>query len=492
MNATSAPPARRPNVMHRLGYIGGRWVGARNGATFAVYDPATGEVLADVPRMGTVETTEAIELAHAAWADWRSRDALSRGEILRRWAALMRERLNDLAELIVREQGKPVAEAKAEVTYAASFFDWFAEEGRRGYGDTMSSTLVGRRVFVIKQPFGVGACITPWNFPVAMVTRKAAPALAAGNTVVLKPAEQTPLSALAVCALAEEAGVPPGVFNVVTGDADDAPGIGLELTTHPRVRKVSFTGSTAVGAILMRQAAGSIKSVSLELGGNAPFIVFDDADLEIVLTAAIIAKFRNGGQTCISANRFFVARHLCAEFVEGLAERVGRLVVGNGLDPATDVGPLIDLAAVDKVRRHVANAVSAGAELVMGGSPHELGGSYFEPTVLSECAVGTDLCREETFGPVAAIFPFDDERTMLELANNTEFGLAAYLFTSDSARVWRVAEALESGMVAVNTAEFTSPVVPFGGVKQSGLGREGGHAGLDDWLESKYICLGGL
>jgi succinate-semialdehyde dehydrogenase / glutarate-semialdehyde dehydrogenase len=476
----------------RLGYVDGRWVGGDDSRTFPVTDPATGSVIAEVPRMGAAETVRAIKAAQAAGAGWRALSSNERSELLRRWAALMISERDELARLMVREQGKPLAEATAEVTYAASFFDWFAEEGRRAYGETIPPGLPGTRMVVTRQPIGVGACITPWNFPIAMITRKAAPALAAGCTIVLKPAEQTPLCALAVCSLAEQAGIPAGVVNVVTGDDEDAPVIGWELTTRPEVRKISFTGSTAVGSLLMRQASGTIKSVSLELGGNAPFIVFDDADLDAAVSAAMVTKFRNAGQACIAANRILVDAAVYDDFVAALAERTAALKVGNGLDPGTDIGPLIDEAAVAKAEQHVADAISHGARLVTGGHRDALGGTFFQPTLLADCPPDALMCREETFGPVAAVQRFTGEAEAVRLANDTPYGLASYFFSQDTRRVWRVSEALDTGIVAVNTAMFTSPVAPFGGMKQSGLGREGGHEGISDWLETKYICHGGI
>ncbi|SEB59096.1 NAD-dependent succinate-semialdehyde dehydrogenase [Streptomyces melanosporofaciens] len=475
-----------------LGYVGGRWTAADDGRTFPVTDPATGQILAEVPRMGARETVRAIQAANAAAPGWRALSSDERGQLLRTWAALLIDNRDQLARLLVREQGKPLPEAAQEVTYAASFLDWFAEEGRRAYGDVIPAGLPGTRMTAVREPVGVGACITPWNFPIAMITRKAAPALAAGCPIVLKPAEQTPLCALAVCALSERAGIPAGVFNVVVGDAEDAPAVGLELTTRPEVRKLSFTGSTTVGSLLMRQAADTIKSVSLELGGNAPFIVFDDADLDVAISAAMAAKFRNAGQTCVSANRFLVADSVYDDFLAALAEHTAALAVGNGLDPGTDVGPLIDQAAIRKIERHIADAVHRGAKVVTGGEPHRLGGTFFQPTVLADCPPNAEICCEETFGPVAAVTRFNDEDEAVRHANKTPYGLAAYFFTRDTRRVWRVSEALETGIVAVNTGAFSSPVAPFGGVKQSGLGREGGREGIGDWMETKYVCHGGI
>jgi succinate-semialdehyde dehydrogenase/glutarate-semialdehyde dehydrogenase len=469
--------------------IGGRWVEADSGATFEVTDPAgVGGVLARVPNLGPVETRRAIEAAADSLASWSAASSAERSIVLRRWAELIREDIERLANLLVREQGKPLAEARAELVYAASFFDWFAEEARRPHGETIPSARPGTRMITIRQPMGVGACITPWNFPASMITRKAAPALAAGCTVVIKPAEQTPLTAIALCALAERAGMPPGVVNVVTGDRAAATLIGETLTGHESVRKISFTGSTQVGRQLMRLAADGVKSVALELGGNAPFLVFADADLDLALDALIRAKFNNAGQACIAANRILVARCVHDEFTARLAERTAALTVGNGLDPGTDIGPLINQAAVGKVHRHVTDAVAKGAKLLTGGRHHPLGGNFYTPTVLVDCPPGADLCGEETFGPLAAVQAFDDEQEAVAAANDTPYGLAAYFFTTDADRVWRVGEALQSGLVSVNVGEFTTPVAPFGGVKQSGIGREGGADGLHDWQETKYIC----
>jgi len=477
--------------LEKRAYIGGRWVEADDGATFEVVNPAgTGEVLARVPNLGADETRRAIVAADEAGAAWAGAGAAERSAVLRRWADLIREDVERLATLLVLEQGKPLAEARGELIYAASFFDWFAEEGRRPHGETIPSARPGTRMTTIRQPMGVGACITPWNFPASMITRKAAPALAAGCTVVLKPAEQTPLIAIALCALAERAGLPPGVVNLVTGDRAAAALIGETLVGHERVRKISFTGSTKVGSRLMRLAAEGIKSVALELGGNAPFLVFEDADLDLALDSAMRAKFNNAGQACIAANRILVARAVHDEFVARLAERCAALVVGNGLDPDTDIGPLINRAAVDKVHRHVTDAVAKGARMLTGGAHHPLGENFYTPTVLVDCPPDADLCAEETFGPVAAVQIFDDEDEAVTAANDTVYGLAAYFFTTDADRVVRVSEALHSGLVSVNVGEFTTPVAPFGGVKQSGIGREGGAEGLRDWQETKYICQG--
>lgn len=452
-----------------------------------VQDPATGEVIATVPGLGAAEARDAVAAARDSLASWAARTAGERARILRRWFELMLEEQEALADLLTREQGKPIAEARGEIAYAASFLEWYAEEAKRAYGDVIPSHAADRRIIVLKQPIGVVAAITPWNFPSAMITRKVGPALAAGCTVVLKPAEQTPLSALALAALAEEAGVPAGVFNVITGDAAE---IGTELTANPLVRKISFTGSTEIGRLLMRQSAATIKKLSLELGGNAPFIVFDDADVVSAIDGAVASKFRNSGQTCVCTNRFYVQAGVYDSFVAGLAERVVKMKVGPGKETGTDLGPLIDLAAVAKVESHIADAVSHGACVMVGGQRSALGGTFFEPTLVAGVTGDMRICREETFGPVAAIVRFETETEAITLANDSEFGLASYLYSRDISRVWRVAEALESGMVGINTGLISTEVAPFGGVKQSGLGREGSHYGMDDYLEIKYLCLG--
>lgn len=458
-------------------------------STFAVHDPADGQLLARVANLGADETARAILAAQEAFPAWAATSVLERSGVLRAWGQLIRERVDELAVLLVREQGKPLAEARGELNYAASFFDWFGEEARRPHGETIPSALPRTRMLAIRQPLGVGACITPWNFPASMITRKAAPALAAGCTIVVKPAEQTPLIAIAICALAAEAGIPDGVVNLVTGDRAAAARIGATLTGHEAVRKISFTGSTAVGRVLMQQAAATVKSVALELGGNAPLLVFADADLELAVEATVSAKFRNAGQACIAANRILVEHSVHDQFVERLAARIRAIRVGNGLDDV-DLGPLIDAAAVDKVDRHVQVAVAKGARVQVGGRRHKLGKNFYEPTLLVGCPDDADLCAEEAFGPLAAVRAFTDESEGIARANNTSYGLAAYLFSTDADRVWRVGEALESGLVAVNIGEFTTPVAPFGGVKQSGVGREGGAEGLHDWQETKYICQG--
>ncbi len=478
------------DLLRRQGYIDGRWVDSDSGATFAVTDPASGEVIAEVPRMGAAETARAIAAAERALPAWRALTAKERGRILRRLADLMLEREEELATLLVREQGKPLAEARAEVAYAASFYEWFAEEGKRVYGDTIPPPTADRRILVLKQPVGVTAGITPWNFPSAMPARKSAPALAAGCTMVLKPAEQTPLSALAIAALAEEAGLPAGVLSVVTGDADDAADIGREMTSHPSVRKLGFTGSNAVGKLLMAQCAPQLKKVSLELGGNAPFIVFDDADLDEAVAGAVLCKYRNSGQTCISANRLLVQEGVYDDFLDRFTAAVARLKVGSGLEPGVQVGPLIDEQAVEKVERHVADALHRGATLVLGGK--RLQDLFFQPSVLTEVPADAAMSCEETFGPVAAIARFADEEEAVRLANDTPYGLAAYFYSRSNARIWRVSEALEYGIVGINTGFISTEVAPFGGVKESGIGREGSKYGIDEWLEMKYLAVGGI
>ncbi len=479
-------------LLREHGLIGGRWIGADDGRTFPVLDPASGEQIATVPRMGASETRAAVEAASAALPAWRARTAAERSAVLRRWAEEMRLHADELALLMTLEQGKPLAEARAEVNYGASFFDWFAEEAKRIYGDVIPSPVAGNRIVVLKQPIGVTAGITPWNFPVAMPARKAAPALAAGCTMVLKPAEQTPLSALAIAELGMRAGVPAGVFNVVTGDTEDAPNIGGELTSNPTVRKLGFTGSTQVGKLLMRQCADQVKKVSLELGGNAPFIVFDDADLDKAVQGAIVAKFRNSGQVCVAANRVLVQDSVAEEFGRRLAREAARLVVGRGTDPSAQVGPLIDRQGFEKVEEHVADARSAGAEVLLGGAGHPLGGTFYEPTVITGATQAMLMSREETFGPVAAIQTFGSEQEAIERANDTPFGLSGYFYSRDIGRVWRVAEALETGIVGVNTGLISTEVAPFGGVKESGIGREGSRYGIDEWIELKYVCLGSI
>jgi len=468
--------------------IGADWVPISD-ATLDISNPATGELVGRVPRLGAAETRRAIDQAAAALPAWRARTAAERGKILRRWFDLMIANQEDLACLMTAEQGKPLIEARGEIAYAASFIEWFAEEGKRVYGDTIPSPWADKRLVVIKQPIGVCAAITPWNFPAAMIARKAAPALAAGCTMVVKPAEQTPLSALALAWLALEAGVPPGVLNIVTGDPV---AIGGELTSSPRVMKLSFTGSTEIGRLLMKQCAPTIKKMSLELGGNAPFIVFDDADLDAAVAGAMISKYRNAGQTCVCANRLLVQEGVYDAFTAKLAVAVKQLVVGNGMDEAVTQGPLIDRAALAKVEELLADAVAKGARIVCGGKRHGLGRTWFEPTILAEVTPAMRVSREEVFGPVAPLFKFNTEADAIRMANDTESGLAAYLFTRDVGRAWRVGEALDYGMVGINSGLISNEVAPFGGVKQSGLGREGSKYGIEEYLEIKYLAFGGV
>jgi succinate-semialdehyde dehydrogenase/glutarate-semialdehyde dehydrogenase len=477
-------------LLRRQAYVDGSWVDADSGETFPVFNPATGEVLAEVPRMGESETRRAIAAAEGALPDWKHRTAKDRARVLRRLADLMLEHEEELARLMVLEQGKPLAEARVEVAYAASFYEWFGEEAKRVYGDTIPTPWPGKRIHVTKEPVGVAAGITPWNFPAAMPTRKSAPALAAGCTMVLKPAEQTPLSALAVAALAEEAGLPPGVLSIVTGAAEDAPAIGHEMTSNPAVRKLGFTGSNAVGKLLMAQCAPGLKKISLELGGNAPFVVFDDADLEQAVAGAITAKYRNSGQTCISANRMLVQDGIYDDFLAAFTEAVRVLKVADGFTDGVDVGPLIDEPAVEKVERHVADALDRGAELLVGGERIE--GQFFQPSVLVGVTADAVMSCEETFGPVAGIARFSTEEEAVRIANDTPYGLAAYFYSQGLGRVTRVAEALEYGIVGINTGLISTEVAPFGGVKESGIGREGSSYGIDEWLELKYMAIGGL
>jgi succinate-semialdehyde dehydrogenase/glutarate-semialdehyde dehydrogenase len=476
-------------LFRQQAYIGGRWCEADNGTSFQVTNPATGEVLAQVPDMGAAETRRAIEAAKAAWPGWRHKTAKERANLLRKWHDLMMANLDDLARLMTAEQGKPLAESKGEIGYAASFIEWFAEEGKRVYGDTIPSPWNDRRLVVVKEPVGVCCAITPWNFPAAMITRKAGPALAAGCTMVAKPAESTPLSAFALAVLAERAGIPAGVFNVLTGDPK---AIGGEMTSNPDVRKITFTGSTEVGRLLMRQSADTIKKVSLELGGNAPLIVFDDADLDAAVEGTIISKFRNTGQTCVCANRLYVQDGVYDAFAEKLIAAVKQLKVGNGFEAGVAQGPLIDQAAVEKVEEHISDAVSKGARVLLGGKRHSLGGTFFEPTVLADVTSAMKVAREETFGPVAPLFRFYKDEDAVQFSNDTEFGLASYFYSRDIGRIWRVAEELEYGMVGINTGLISTEVVPFGGMKQSGIGREGSHYGIDEFIEVKYLCFGGV
>nr|WP_275975335.1 NADP-dependent succinate-semialdehyde dehydrogenase [Shewanella xiamenensis] len=475
-----------PSLLRQQCYINGQWCDAQSKETVAIANPATGAVIASVPVMGQAETQAAIAAAEAALPAWRALTAKERGAKLRRWFELLNENSDDLALMMTTEQGKPLAEAKGEVTYAASFIEWFAEEAKRVYGDTIPGHQGDKRIMVIKQPVGVTAAITPWNFPAAMITRKAAPALAAGCTMVVKPAPQTPFTALALAVLAERAGIPAGVFSVITGDAI---GIGNEMCSNPVVRKLSFTGSTQVGIKLMEQCAPTLKKLSLELGGNAPFIVFDDANIDAAVEGAMIAKYRNAGQTCVCANRIYVQAGVYDEFARKLSIAVGKLKVGEGITEGVTTGPLINRAAVEKVQSHLEDALSKGATVVAGGKPHSLGGNFFEPTVLTHVDSSMRVAREETFGPLAPLFKFTDVDDVIKQANDTEFGLAAYFYGRDISLVWKVAEALEYGMVGVNTGLISTEVAPFGGMKSSGLGREGSKFGIEEYLEIKYICM---
>nr|WP_169545438.1 NADP-dependent succinate-semialdehyde dehydrogenase [Sneathiella aquimaris] len=478
-----------PQLFRQQGLIDGKWCDADSGANFEVTNPATGDVMGTVPKMGAAETKRAIDAAKKAMPAWAGLTAKARATILRKWHDLMIENTDDLARLMTMEMGKPLAEAKGEVAYAASFIEWFAEEGKRIYGDTIPEHQSDKRIIVLKQPIGVTAAITPWNFPIAMITRKAAPALAAGCPMVIKPAEMTPYSAFAMAVLAERAGVPAGILSVVTGVPQD---IGGEMTSNPDVAKLTFTGSTATGKLLMEQCAATVKKTSMELGGNAPFIVFDDADLDDAVEAALASKYRNAGQTCVCANRLYVQEGVYDEFANRLAEKVKGMKVGNGLEDGVTQGPLINENAVKKVESHIEDALSKGAKILVGGKRHELGHTFFEPTILTGATTDMKVAREETFGPMAPLFKFKEEDEVIALANDTEFGLAAYLCARDIGRIWRVSEGLEYGIVGINTGIISTEVAPFGGVKQSGIGREGSKYGLDDYLEIKYMCLGGL
>ncbi|HEU4843164.1 MAG TPA: NADP-dependent succinate-semialdehyde dehydrogenase [Burkholderiaceae bacterium] len=478
-----------PALLRQQCFINGEWCDADNGATADVVNPATGQVVGTIPHMGAAETARAIEAANNAWPAWRKKSAKERAAVLRKWHDLMLENADDLALIMTSEQGKPLAEAKGEIGYAASFIEWFAEEGKRVSGDTMQSPWPDRRIVVTKEPIGVCAAITPWNFPSAMITRKVGPALAAGCPIIVKPAELTPFSALALAVLAERAGMPAGVFSVLTGDSR---AIGGEMTGNPVVRKLSFTGSTAVGRLLMQQCAPTIKKLSLELGGNAPFIVFDDADLDAAVEGAIASKYRNAGQTCVCANRLYVQDGVYEAFAAKLVAAVARLKVGNGVEPGVTQGPMIEDKAVVKVEEHVADALSKGGRLLAGGKRHALGHSFFQPTVIADVTSDMLVAKEETFGPLAPLFRFRTDEEVLAMANDTEFGLAAYFYSRDIGRIWRVAEGLESGMVGVNTGLISNEIAPFGGVKQSGLGREGSKYGIEDYLVIKYICMGGI
>jgi len=478
-----------PSLFRQQCYVDGAWADADSGATSAVTNPADGSALGTVPNMGAGETRRAIEAANAAWPGWRERTAKERSQILRRWFDLIMENQEDLARLMTAEQGKPLTESRSEVVYGASFVEWFAEEAKRVYGDTIPPHQSDKRLVVIKQPIGVVASITPWNFPIAMITRKCAPALAAGCTVVAKPASATPFSALALAELAERAGIPGGVFNVVTGSSKE---IGGELTSNPIVRKLTFTGSTEIGKVLMKECAGTVKKVSLELGGNAPFIVFDDADLDAAVEGAIASKYRNTGQTCVCANRFLVQDGVYDDFADRLCKAVADLKVANGMEDGAQQGPLIDMAAVEKVEEHIADATAKGARAIVGGHRHSLGGTFFEPTVLVDVTPEMLVSREETFGPVAPLFRFGTDEQAVAMGNDTEFGLAAYFYSRDIGRIWRAAEGLEYGIVGINTGIISTEVAPFGGVKESGIGREGSKYGIDDFVEIKYLCMGGI
>src|SRR5216110_828999 len=480
---------RDPDLLRTRALVGGKWVDATGGATHQVMNPATREPIGVVPEMGAADARRAIEAAAQAFPAWAAQTAKERAVILRRWYELLMANLEDLSTLMTAEQGKPFAESKGEIAYAASFIEWFAEEGKRIYGDVIPQHKLGNRIIVLKEPIGVTAAITPWNFPAAMITRKAGPALAAGCTMVLKPATATPYSALALCELAERAGVPKGVLSCVTGPAAE---IGGEMTSNPIVRKLTFTGSTEIGKLLMEQCAGTVKKVSLELGGNAPFIVFDDADIETAVKGAIASKYRNAGQTCVCANRILVQDGVYEAFSKRLSETAGAMKVADGFEPGAVIGPLIDMKAIEKVEAHIADAVKKGAKVAIGGHRHALGGSFFEPTVLTDVTTDMMITREETFGPVAPLYRFKSEDEAIRMANDTEFGLAAYFYSRDIGRIWRVAEALEYGIVGINEGIISTEIAPFGGMKESGIGREGSKYGIEEFLEVKYLCMGGI
>lgn len=489
LRASAPLPLKDKSLLRQQCYINGQWVDADSGQKLEVVNPATGELLGTIPNMGTAETKRAIEAANKAWGAWRAKTAKERANLLRKWFNLMMENQEDLAIIMTAEQGKPLAEAKGEVAYGASFIEWFAEEGKRLYGDVIPTYAPDKRIVVIKEPIGVVGAITPWNFPNAMITRKAGPALAAGCPIVIKPATQTPYSALAMAELAHRAGIPAGIFNIITGSARE---IGGELTSNPIVRKLTFTGSTEIGKLLMKQCADTVKKVSMELGGNAPFIVFDDADLDAAVEGALASKFRNTGQTCVCANRILVQDKIYDVFAEKLAAAVSKMKVGDGLKGETQQGPLIDMKAVAKVEEHIQDAVKKGAKITLGGKRHALGGQFFEPTILTNVTPEMAVAREETFGPVAPLFRFKDDAEAVRMANDTEFGLAAYFYSRDMGRIWRVAEQVEYGIVGINTGIISTEVAPFGGVKESGIGREGSKYGIDDFLELKYLCMGGV
>lgn len=476
----------RPDLLRQQCYINGQWLDADSGQTKQVLNPATGALVGTVPVMGRAEASRAIAAANDAWGKWRAMTAQQRAVILRKWYQLMLDNTEDLAMIMTVEQGKPITESRGEIAYGAAYFEWYAEEGKRAYGEVIPPTAADKRIVVTKEPVGVCAAITPWNFPSSMITRKAAAALAAGCPIVVKPAMETPFSALALAVLAEEAGVPAGVFSILTGNAKE---IGLEFTSNPTVRKMSFTGSTEVGRLLYTQCGPTIKKISLELGGNAPFIVFGDADLDAAVQGAIASKYRNTGQTCVCTNRFYIHESVYDDFANRLAQAVADLKVGNGLDDGVTQGPLIDQDALTKVKAHVADAVEKGGKVLTGGKQHALGGTYFEPTIITGVTTDMKVATEETFGPLAPLFKFKDEADVIQMANNTEYGLAAYFYSRDISRVWRVAEALEYGMVGINVGIISNPAAPFGGVKQSGLGREGSNYGLDDYMVTKYMLM---
>ena len=479
-----------PTLLRTRAYVGGEWIDADSGATFDVTDPATGDVVATVADLGVDETRRAVDLADEAQKAWAARTAKDRGAVLRRWYELFLEHKEDLALIMTSEMGKPIGESRGEVVYAANFIDWFAEEGKRAYGEVIPTHDPTKRLLVLKQPVGVVSAITPWNFPQAMITRKVAPALAAGCASLVRPASETPLSALAAAELADRAGLPPGVLNVIP--ATDSPAVGRELTTNPTIRKISFTGSTPIGKLLLGQAAGTVKKASMELGGNAPFIVFDDADVDSAVEGAIVSKYRNSGQTCVCANRFLVQEGVYDEFAKKFAEAVADLKVGPGIDESSEIGPLVNEDAIDKVEELVQGALAEGAGVLTGGRRHALGRTYYEVTVLTDVTPDMAIHGEEIFGPVAPLFRFSTEDEAVAMANDTEYGLAAYFYAADMGRIWRVSEGLEYGMVGVNTGLISTEVAPFGGFKESGIGREGSHHGLDEYLETKYVAIGGI
>jgi|TARA_B100001971_G_scaffold63193_1_gene58188 succinate-semialdehyde dehydrogenase/glutarate-semialdehyde dehydrogenase len=479
-----------PTLLRTRAYVGGEWIDADSGATFDVTDPATGDVVATVADLGVDETRRAVDLADEAQKAWAARTAKDRGAVLRRWYELFLEHKEDLALIMTCEMGKPIGESRGEVVYAANFIDWFAEEGKRAYGEVIPTHDPTKRLLVLKQPIGVVSAITPWNFPQAMITRKVAPALAAGCASLVRPASETPLSALAAAELADRAGLPPGLLNVIP--ATDSPAVGRELTTNPTIRKISFTGSTPIGKLLLGQAAGTVKKASMELGGNAPFIVFDDADIDSAVEGAIVSKYRNSGQTCVCANRFLVQEGVYDEFAKKFAEAVADLKVGPGIDESSEIGPLVNEDAIDKVEELVQGALAEGAGVLTGGRRHALGRTYYEVTVLTDVTPDMAIHGEEIFGPVAPLFRFSTEDEAVAIANDTEYGLAAYFYAADMGRIWRVSEGLEYGMVGVNTGLISTEVAPFGGFKESGIGREGSHHGLDEYLETKYVAIGGI